>query len=167
MFDSDGDLLIVPQIGTLYFRTEFGRMQVRAGEICVIPQGIKFSIDCVEPNREARGYVLEVFDGHFMLPQLGPIGANGLAAARDFLTPTAWIEQPREEAKSTPYTIVNKFQGQLFETNQGHSPYDVVAWHGNYVPFKYDLSKFMAINTVSYDHCVSEKCRQSFKHHFK
>jgi homogentisate 1,2-dioxygenase len=161
MFNSDGDLLIVPQCGVLLLRTEFGRIQLSPNEICVIPQGIRFSIDLMtgSSNLEGRGYVLEVFDGHFTLPQLGPIGANGLAAARDFQSPTAWVEAPSANKIDCEYTIVNKYQGKLFTARQKHSPYDVVAWHGNYVPFKYDLNRFMAINTVSFDHCVS---RQTF-----
>lgn len=99
----------------------------------------------------SRGYILEVFGQHFTLPDLGPIGANGLANPRDFLTPVAWYED--EDADR--YEIVSKYQGSLFVCEQDHSPFDVVAWHGNYVPYKYDLSKFMVINSVSFDHCVS------------
>jgi homogentisate 1,2-dioxygenase len=94
---------------------------------------------------------LEVFDNHFKLPDLGPIGANGLANPRDFLTPTAWFEDREVEE----YKVVSKFHGELFVACQKHSPFDVVAWHGNYVPYKYDLAKFMVINSVSFDHCVS------------
>lgn len=98
-----------------------------------------------------RGYILEVFDNHFKLPDLGPIGANGLANPRDFLTPTAWFE----DREVSNFDVFNKYQGHLFVANQDHSVFDVVAWHGNYVPYKYDLSKFMVINSVSFDHCVS------------
>lgn len=101
-------------------------------------------------NHFYSGYILEVFDGHFQLPDLGPIGANGLANPRDFQTPVAWFEE-----KEIDFKIISKFQGSLFVASQGHSPFDVVAWHGNYVPYKYDLSKFMVINSVSFDHCVS------------
>lgn len=99
-----------------------------------------------------RGYILEVYDGHFKLPDLGPIGANGLANPRDFETPIAWFED-RDNLKE--FRIISKFQGALFSATQNHSPFDVVAWHGNYVPYKYDLAKFMVINSVSFDHCVS------------
>lgn len=128
-FNCDGDLLIVPQKGSLFIRTEFGRMHVAPNEICVLQQGMKFSIDIEEIS---RGYILEVFDNHFVLPNLGPIGANGLANARDFLTPEADFEDA-----SDSYEIVCKFQGRLFSCSQDHTPFDVVAWHGNYVPYKY------------------------------
>lgn len=98
-----------------------------------------------------RGYILEVFDNHFKLPDLGPIGANGLANARDFETPVAWFE----DRDCNGYHIISKFQGALFSALTNRSPFDVVAWHGNYVPYKYSLSKFMVINSVSFDHCVS------------
>lgn len=138
---------LVPQQGTLYIKTEFGRVQVAPNEICVIQQGMRFSVEISEPS---RGYILEVYDNHFQLPDLGPIGANGLANPRDFLTPVAWYED-----LDTPYEVVSKFQGGLFKAEQDHSPFDVVAWHGNYVPYKYDLTKFNVINSVSFDHCVS------------
>ncbi|GMT27987.1 hypothetical protein PFISCL1PPCAC_19284 [Pristionchus fissidentatus] len=144
-YDSDGDLLIVPQQGSLELTTEFGRMLVAPQEIVVIPQGIRFSVGVSGPS---RGYILEVYGTHFQLPDLGPIGANGLANARDFVSPVAWFEE-----KDEPFKIVNKYQGKMFVAEQDHSPFDVVAWHGNYVPFKYDLRHFNVINTVSFDHC--------------
>ncbi|KAH8376716.1 hypothetical protein KR093_001030, partial [Drosophila rubida] len=145
-YNSDGDMLIVPQQGVLNITTEIGRMTVAPNEICVIPQGIRFAVKISGPS---RGYILEVYDGHFCLPDLGPIGANGLANPRDFETPVAWFDDaPVEE-----FQVISKFQGQLFVANQNHSVFDVVAWHGNYVPYKYDLSKFMVINSVSFDHC--------------
>lgn len=107
---------------------------------------MRFSVN-VEGS--SRGYILEVYDNHFKLPDLGPIGANGLANPRDFLTPVAWFEEREVE----DFQIISKFQGNLFCAKQKHSPFDVVAWHGNYVPYKYDLSKFMVINSVSFDHC--------------
>lgn len=140
-------ILTVPQEGKLLIKTEFGKMSVVPNEICVIQQGMRFSVEVDGPS---RGYILEVFDNHFQLPDLGPIGANGLASPRDFLTPVACYED-----LDIPYEVVSKFQGSLFAAEQNHSPFDVVAWHGNYVPYKYDLSKFMVINTVSFDHCVS------------
>ncbi|XP_064628496.1 homogentisate 1,2-dioxygenase-like [Lineus longissimus] len=144
-YDSDGDLLIVPQKGPLHITTEFGRMVVSPGEICVIQQGIRFSVDV---DGETRGYILEIFNGHLTLPCLGPIGANGLANPRDFLTPVAWYE----DRDNITYSVISKFQGALFTAEQDHSPFDVVAWHGNYAPYKYDLTKFMVINAVSFDH---------------
>jgi homogentisate 1,2-dioxygenase len=145
-YNSDGDFLIVPQEGVLDIITEFGRMKVAPNEICVIPQGIRYAVNVTGPS---RGYILEVYDNHFHLPDLGPIGANGLANPRDFLTPVAWFED--REVKN--FEIISKFQGKLFVAKQNHSVFDVVAWHGNYVPYKYDLSKFMVINSVSFDHC--------------
>jgi len=145
-YSADGDFLIVPQQGSLHITTEFGKMSVDPNEICVIQQGMRFS---VEVNGPSRGYVLEVFDDHFVLPSLGPIGANGLANPRHFLTPTAWFE----DRSDITYTVLCKYQGHLFAAKQNHSPFNVVAWTGNYAPYKYDLSKFMVINSVSFDHC--------------
>ncbi|XP_071438914.1 homogentisate 1,2-dioxygenase [Hetaerina americana] len=153
VYNSDGDFLIVPQMGQLNVKTEFGPMKVSPNEICVIQQGMKFSISTIAA--ESRGYILEVYDSHFILPNLGPIGANGLANPRDFLTPQAFyedIELGKDGNGRGLYTVYNKFQGSLFKAQQAHSPFDVVAWHGNYVPYKYDLSKFMVINAVQYDH---------------
>ncbi|XP_053958584.1 homogentisate 1,2-dioxygenase isoform X1 [Anastrepha ludens] len=144
-YNSDGDFLIVPQKGVLDITTEFGKLKVKPNEICVIPQGIRYSVNLTEPS---RGYILEVYNNHFQLPDLGPIGANGLANPRDFQTPVAWFEDDEQE-----FQIIAKYQGLLFSAKQFHSPFDVVAWHGNYVPFKYDLSKFMVINSASFDHC--------------
>ncbi|XP_066584363.1 homogentisate 1,2-dioxygenase isoform X2 [Prorops nasuta] len=145
LYNADGDFLIVPQVGPLQITTEFGRIRVEPNEICVIQQGMRFSVIVFGPS---RGYILEVFDNHFQLPDLGPIGANGLANPRDFQTPVAWYEE-----RETEFKIINKFHGKLFVATQNHSPFDVVAWHGNYVPFKYDLDRFMVINSVSFDHC--------------
>ncbi|OQV24062.1 Homogentisate 1,2-dioxygenase [Hypsibius exemplaris] len=142
--NSDGDLLLIPQQGILYITTEFGKLTVGPGEITVIQQGMRFAVDVAGPT---RGYVLEVFDNHFQLPQLGLIGANGLANPQDFWTPVALYDDAVK-----PYRIVNKFQGSLFEATQDHSPFDVVAWHGNYVPYKYALQNFVVINSVSVDH---------------
>jgi len=145
MYNSDGDFLIVPQQGSLKITTEFGRMLVKPNEICVIQQGIRFNVDVEGPS---RGYVLEVYDDHFVLPNLGPIGANGLANPRDFLTPTAWFED-----RQTSFEMISKYQGYLFSATLDHSPFDVVAWHGNYAPYKYDLANYCVINSVSFDHC--------------
>ncbi|XP_018335123.1 homogentisate 1,2-dioxygenase [Agrilus planipennis] len=144
-YNADGDFLIVPQVGTLKITTEFGRLEIQPNEIVVIQQGMRFNVNVTGPS---RGYILEIFGRHFVLPDLGPIGANGLANPRDFLTPVAWYED-RDEI----YEIVSKYQGKLFVCEQDHSPFDVVAWHGNYVPYKYNLENFMVINSVSFDHC--------------
>lgn len=146
LYNADGDFLIVPQQGNLSLTTEFGRLAVGVGEIAVVQQGMRFSVAVSGPS---RGYVLEVYDNHFVLPNLGPIGANGLANPRDFLAPVAWFED--REVKD--FKIITKYQNRLFEANQGHSCFDVVAWHGNYTPYKYDLNKFMVINSTSFDHC--------------
>uniref|UniRef100_A0A0E0PSC7 Homogentisate 1,2-dioxygenase n=1 Tax=Oryza rufipogon TaxID=4529 RepID=A0A0E0PSC7_ORYRU len=144
--NADGDFLIVPQQGKLLITTECGKLLVPPGEIVVIPQGFRFAVDL--PDGPSRGYVSEIFGTHFQLPDLGPIGANGLASARDFLSPTAWFEQVHRPG----YTIVQKYGGELFTATQDFSPFNVVAWHGNYVPYKYDLSKFCPFNTVLFDH---------------
>lgn len=145
MVNSDGDFLIVPQVGTLHIKTEFGHFKVEPNEIIVIPRGIRFSVDLEAES--VRGYVLEVFKGHFELPSLGAIGANGLANRRDFMYPVAAYEDVEEA-----FTVVQKFMGSFFQATYDHSPFDVVAWHGNYAPFKYDLRKFCVVNTVSFDH---------------
>ncbi|KAJ2161225.1 hypothetical protein GGF46_001653 [Coemansia sp. RSA 552] len=142
---SDGDLLIVPQQGRLDIATEFGPLMVAPNEIAVIQRGMRFSVGL--PDGPCRGYILEVFDGHYELPDLGPIGANGLANPRDFQTPRATYEHTNDS-----WDIVNKYQGDLFVAHQSHSPFDVVAWHGNYAPYKYDLANFVAVNSVSIDH---------------
>lgn len=130
----------------LLITTECGKLLVPPGEIVVIPQGFRFAVDL--PDGPSRGYVSEIFGAHFQLPDLGPIGANGLASARDFLSPTAWFEQCHRPG----YVIVQKYGGELFTATQDFSPFNVVAWHGNYIPYKYDLSKFCPFNTVLFDH---------------
>lgn len=142
--NADGDFLIVPQEGALTVTTELGRMHVAPREICVIQRGIRFSVALDGPS---RGYVLEIFKGHFVLPDLGPIGANGLANPRDFLTPKAWYED-----RDDPFVIVNKFGGAMFQADMPFSPFNVVAWHGNYAPYKYDLDQFVCMNSVTHDH---------------
>ena len=142
--DADGELLIVPQQGALRLATELGRLEVAPGEIAVLPRGVRFRVELDGP---ARGYVCENYGAPFRLPELGPVGANGLANARDFLHPVAWFED-RDE----PTEVVQKFQGGLWAMTLDHSPLDVAAWHGTLAPCKYDLSRFNAINTVSYDH---------------
>ncbi|XP_022753311.1 homogentisate 1,2-dioxygenase isoform X3 [Durio zibethinus] len=135
--DADGDFLVVPQQGRLWITTECGRLEVSPGEIAVLPQGFRFVVDL--PDGPSRGYVAEVFGTHFQLPDLGPIGANGLAASRDFLVPTAWFE----EGPRPGFTIVQKFGGELFNAQQDFSPFNVVAWHGNYVPYKAKADGFL------------------------
>lgn len=152
MYNSDGDFLIVPQHGSLDIVTELGRMIVHPSEFCVIPRGFVFSVnlhDGDEGTSGARGYILEIFRGHFDLPELGPIGSNGLANARDFLIPTASFDA---EGKNTSCKVCVKFGNQIFERSSPHSPYNVVAWHGNYVPYKYNLEHFCCMNSVTYDH---------------
>uniref|UniRef100_A0A8B9BYD7 Homogentisate 1,2-dioxygenase n=1 Tax=Anser brachyrhynchus TaxID=132585 RepID=A0A8B9BYD7_9AVES len=146
LYNSDGDFLIVPQQGKLLITTEFGKMLVEPNEICVIQQGMRFT---VEVFGETRGYILEVYGAHFELPDLGPIGANGLANPRDFLVPVAWYEDRRVPGG---YTVISKYQGKLFAAQQDFSPFNVVAWHGNYTPYKYNLENFMVINSVAFDH---------------
>ncbi|HZT89135.1 MAG TPA: homogentisate 1,2-dioxygenase, partial [Stellaceae bacterium] len=144
-YDADGELLLVPQQGRIMLRTEFGPLAAAPGEIAVVPRGVKFRVEL--PDGSARGYVGENYGAFFRLPELGPIGANGLANPRDFLTPTAAFED-RDE----PCEVVAKFEGNLWAAALDHSPLDVVAWHGNYAPYKYDLALFNTIGTVSFDH---------------
>lgn len=132
--NSDGDFLIVPQQGTLDIQTEFGPLFVQPGEICVIQRGQRFRVSL--PDGPSRGYILEIWGANFELPELGPLGANGLANARDFLHPTAQYEIVQE-----PWEIVYKLGGKFFKSTQNHSPFDVVAWHGNYVSIQSKLVK--------------------------
>jgi homogentisate 1,2-dioxygenase len=142
--NADGELLIIPQAGTLSIATELGRMEIAPGSIGLIPRGVKFR---VEVTGDSRGYIAENHGALFRLPDLGPIGANGLANPRDFETPVAWFED-RDE----PTEIIQKSLGSLWTTTLDHSPLDVVAWHGNYAPCRYDLAHFNTIGTVSFDH---------------
>lgn len=126
------------------------RLYIRPLEILIIPRGIRFRV--ILPAGPIRGYVLETFTaGHFELPELGPIGSNCLANARDFQAPVASFTDDAGSA-SKPYTVTAKFDGRLFSATQQHSPFDVVAWHGNYYPMKYDLGRFNTIGSISYDH---------------
>ncbi len=144
-YSADGELLIAPQLGSLLLQTELGSLHIAPGEIAVIPRGVKFRVELEE--HEARGYICENYGLAFRLPDLGPIGANGLANPRDFLAPVADFEDIDGD-----YRIVSKFLGRLWEAEIDHSPLDVVAWHGNYYPYKYNLNLFNCINTVSFDH---------------
>jgi homogentisate 1,2-dioxygenase len=144
-YSADGEMLIVPQLGTLILDTELGRLRVDPQEIAVIPRGLRFRV--VLAADAARGYICENFGAPFKLPDLGPIGSNGLANPRDFLTPRA-----RYEDRDEPCELVGKFQNRLWVAAMDHSPLDVVAWHGNYAPYKYDLRRFNTLGSVSYDH---------------
>jgi homogentisate 1,2-dioxygenase len=141
---ADGELMFVPQEGAIILFTELGRLAVAPGEIAVVPRGMKFTVTLVE--KQARGYLCENYGGRFRLPELGPIGSQGLAQTRDFMAPVAAFE---DGGKSE---VVAKFMGHLWASEFSHSPLDVVAWHGDYVPYKYELARFMTINTVSFDH---------------
>ncbi|MGW0557614.1 homogentisate 1,2-dioxygenase [Streptomyces sp. NPDC002926] len=143
--DADGELLIVPERGGLLLRTELGLLAARPGEIALIPRGVRFRVELLDES--ARGYVCENYGQPFQLPDLGPIGANGLANARDFLAPVAAYEEVER-----PVEVVNKFCGNLWAATYDHSPLDVVAWHGNHVPYVYDLRRFNVLGTISYDH---------------
>jgi homogentisate 1,2-dioxygenase len=144
-YDADGELLIVPQLGRLLLVTELGRMMVGPLDIAVIPRGVRFRVEL--PDGQGRGYVCENFGAPFRLPDLGPIGSNGLACERDFWTPAAWYEDVEHE-----YDLIAKFMGQLWAARLEHSPFDVVAWRGNYAPYQYDLRRFNTIGSISYDH---------------
>lgn len=146
-YDSDGELLFVPQQGALLLRTELGLLEVKPGEIAVIPRGLKFQVRLGEDAQAARGYLCENYGSPLELPALGPIGANGLANPRDFLTPAACYEELEGD-----FELIAKFAGKLWTVRLDHSPLDVVAWHGNHAPYKYDLAKFNTLNTVSFDH---------------
>jgi homogentisate 1,2-dioxygenase len=143
--DADGELLIIPQQGTIDLHTELGRIEVAPGSVAIVPRGVKFRVNL--PDGEARGYVAENYGLPLRLPELGPIGSNGLASPRDFETPVAWYED-RDE----PTEVIQKSLGRLWTTTLDHSPLDVVAWHGNYAPYRYDLSRFNVIGSISFDH---------------
>ena len=147
-YSADGDFLIVLQHGVLDILTEFGPLLVRPNEICVIPRGIRYRVSL--PHGAVRGYILELYLGHFHLPELGPIGSNGLANARDFQAPKASFVE--DHSGKTSYTLLSKFAGSLFAAKQTHTPFDVVAWHGLYYPYKYDLGRFNTIGSISHDH---------------
>ena len=144
-YNADGEMLVVPQSGRQRFVTEFGVIDAEPQEIVVIPRGVRFRVELLDA--EARGYICENYGANFRLPDLGPIGSNGLANARDFLTPVAAYEDV-----DAPHELVAKFMGQMWTARMDHSPIDVVAWHGNYAPYKYDLRRFNAIGSISHDH---------------
>ena len=148
---ADGELMFVPQEGAIELATEFGRLAVAPGEVAVVPRGVKFAVELTSGTRGGaggvRGYLCENYGAAFRLPELGPIGAQGLAQKRDFLYPVAAYEKRRGKCQ-----LVAKFLGHLWATELGHTPLDVVAWHGNYAPYKYDLARFNTIGSISFDH---------------
>ena len=143
--NADGELLFVPELGEIILHTECGKLAIKAGEIAVIPRGIKFSVELLTDT--ARGYICENYGHPYVLAERGPVGANGYANDRDFEYPIAYFED-----KEGDFELITKFGGNLFRCDIGHSPFDVVAWTGNSAPYKYDLSRFNVINTVSFDH---------------
>jgi homogentisate 1,2-dioxygenase len=164
-YNADAEMLIVPEMGSLTIFTELGVIEVDPGEVCCLPRGLKFRVSInaergmgnaeseanpkskIQNPKSARGYICENYGAQFRLPDLGPIGANGLANARDFETPVAWYEDREGEMEQ-----VAKFGGNLWSCAIDHSPLDVVAWHGNYAPYKYDLRRFNTIGSISFDH---------------
>lgn len=144
-YNSDGEMLFVPYEGAARFLTECGVLDVAPGEICVIPRGMKFRLDPL--GARTSGYICENHGAELRLPDLGPIGTNCLANPRDFLTPVAAYEDRIEK-----HLLITKFNGALWQTELEYAPLDVVAWHGNSVPYKYDLFRFNAMGTISYDH---------------
>ena len=144
-YNADGELLIVPQQGRLHIETELGVLDVEPQEIAVIPRGIRFRVAL--PDGVATGYICENFGAFMRLPDLGPIGSNGLANSRDFLTPNAAFEDVDGD-----FELIAKFEGHLWRASIGHSPLDVVGWHGNHAPYKYDLRSFNTIGSISFDH---------------
>jgi homogentisate 1,2-dioxygenase len=144
-YNADGEMLIVPQQGELLLCTEFGLIKIEPGEVAVIPRGVKIRVELL--NGPARGYICENYGGAFTLPERGPIGANCLANPRDFHTPLAWYEDRDEPSK-----LYVKVGGKLWAADIEHSPLDVVAWHGNYAPYKYDLRLFSPVGPILYDH---------------
>lgn len=146
-FNADAEMLIAPELGSVRFRTEFGVLDIAPGEIVIIPRGIIFQVEITSADKKARGYICENYGAKFTLPERGPIGANCLANPRDFKTPVAWYEE-----KETPCAVTIKWCGEFHRTEIGHSPLDVVAWHGNYAPYKYDLSTFSPVGAILFDH---------------
>lgn len=144
-YNADGELLLVPQEGRLRIATELGVIELGPAEIAVLPRGLKFSVTPLDGS--ARGYVCENYGAKFSLPERGPIGANCLANSRDFKTPVAAFED-----KETASRIIVKWGGQFHVSEIGHSPLDVVAWHGNYAPYKYDLRTFSPVGAILFDH---------------
>ncbi|GAW13093.1 hypothetical protein ANO14919_024710 [Xylariales sp. No.14919] len=157
----DGEALIVPQSGALDIQTELGKLLVRQNEIAVIPRGVRYRV-ALRDGRPARGYVFELFEGHFQLPVLGTIGSTGLANVRDFQIPVACFDgeivgdgaggQVVKAASGGDWTVVSRLNGQLWACAQDHTPFDVVAWHGTCYPYKYDLARFCVLGNTLFDH---------------
>jgi homogentisate 1,2-dioxygenase len=143
--NADGELLVLPREGRLTLLTELGVLEIGPLSLALIPRGLRFRVEL--PDGRSRGYVGETYGAAFRLPDLGPIGANGLAGPRDFESPIAWFED-----RDAPFALIQKFQGGLWTTTLDHSPLDVVAWHGNLAPCRYDLTRFNTLGTVSFDH---------------
>jgi homogentisate 1,2-dioxygenase len=144
-YNADGEMLVVAEKNRIRFLTELGILEINSGEIVVLPRGLKFRVEL--PDGDARGYICENYAAHFRLPDLGPIGANGLANPRDFETPVAWYEDVEGD-----FELTAKFGGNLWTTEIKSSPLNAVAWHGNYAPYKYDLRRFNTIGSISFDH---------------
>ncbi|MCB1024952.1 MAG: homogentisate 1,2-dioxygenase [Acidobacteria bacterium] len=144
-YNADGEMVIVPEMGRIGILTELGAIQVGPGSIAVLPRGLKFQVALGDDK--VRGYICENYGTQFRLPDLGPIGANGLANPRDFETPEAWFEDKEGELE-----LIVKFGGNFWRSDIGHSPLDVVGWHGNYAPYRYDLRRFNTIGSISFDH---------------
>ncbi len=145
LVNADGELLLVPQQGALTITTELGVLDVAPGEIALLPRGLAFSVAVQGP---ARGYVCENYGAPFRLPELGPIGSNGLANARDFQAPVAAFDA----ASAGAWQIVKKYGGTLWQAQSAHSPFNVVAWHGTLAPLKYNTAHFMTLGSISHDH---------------
>jgi homogentisate 1,2-dioxygenase len=144
-YNADGEMLLVPQQGELRLCTEFGIIDIEPGEIAIIPRGVKIRVEL--RNGPARGYMCENYGGAFTLPERGPIGANCLANPRDFLTPVAAYED-----RDAPSRLNVKWGGNIWAAEIEHSPLDVIAWHGNYAPYKYDLRRYSPVGPVLFDH---------------
>jgi homogentisate 1,2-dioxygenase len=144
-YSADGDWVFIPQTGSLLLETEMGKMEIKVGEFGVVPRGIKYKVVASEIGH--KGWICEIYGDHLQLPELGPIGANGLANPQDFEIPTAHFEDVEGN-----HTIYAKFLGEFFSSQSEHSPLNIVAWRGNYYPFKYDFRKYCVINSVSFDH---------------
>lgn len=146
--NADADMLLLPQEGRLIIKSELGELEVEPWELALVPRGITFQVNLASGTSHARGYFLENFGDHFVVPDLGPIGvSSGLAHPRHFLAPEAQYEELKGN-----FELVSKFLGRLYRSPLSHSPLDVVAWYGSHVPCKYDMRLFMALNTVTYDH---------------
>lgn len=152
----DGDMLIIPQAGgSLDIQTELGKLLVRPNEIAVIPRGVRHRITL--PNGPTRGYICELFQGHFRLPELGPIGSCSLANQRDFQIPTAIYDGKLEADIAVPnrgsdWTIISRMASKLWSCTQDHTPFDVAGWHGTFYPYKYDLGRFSILGSILFDH---------------